>query len=55
MSNKNTGMEKYHFDLVINKNMKYMKNVFVQMLNMFNSFSVSTTVNNKNNEIIPTM
>jgi hypothetical protein len=48
-------MEKYHLDLVINKNMKYMYIVFIQMLNTSDSLSVSITVNNKKNAIIPTM
>jgi TolB-like protein len=48
-------MEKYHLDLVINKNMKYMYAVFVQMLNTSNWLSDSMTVNSKKNEMIPTM
>ena len=54
-SSKSTGMEKYHLDLVINKNMKYMYSVLIQMFNTLESLSVSITVNNKKNAIIPTM
>ena len=53
MSNINTGIEKNHFDFVIIRNIKYMKNVFNQTLPMFKSLSLSVIMNRRKNATTP--